>query len=226
MAALSYIPFAYVMNYTSIVDAAFAKWMSDHAQDFILEPETGFFIYNGKHLSVSKLQREFWPLAVSAVFEVFDWIRTTDKENAAYYLFIVNPREYGSSPADDGLVSSKWKFNEESDIKLNFPLFEEAFQKVFDRLFKLQTKNKNKDILYIQVEDLAYNRVLNDVIGRLFGMTRMTDLSEKFAPRHLHDARSDTDAVGVATGDLSAVENSISATLEWVEQMTSLSARI
>lgn len=213
--ALSYIPFAYVLNYTSIVDAVFAKWMSDHTQDFIHEPETGFFVYNGKQLSVLKLQREFWPLAVSAVFEVFDWIRTIDKDNASYYLFVVNPREHSA----DEESNSKWKFNEEADIKLNFPLFEEAFQKVFDRLFKLQMKNKNEDILYIQVEDLSYNAVLNDVIGRLFGMTRISDLSKKFAPRHLTDASK-------VNSILNADENSISAVLEWVEQMTSLSAKI
>ncbi len=209
--ALSYIPFAYVMNYTSIADAVFAKWIADHSQDFIHEPETGFYVYNGKRLSVLRLQREFWPLAVSAVFEAFDWIRTTDKDNAVYYLFIVNPRECDSS--------EKWKFGEETDIKLNFPLFEEALQKVFDRLFKLQLKNKNQDILYIQAEGLGYDRILNDAIGHLFGTTRVKDLSKKFAPRHLIDKYNDI-------GEHSGSETSISAVLEWVEQMTSLSAKV
>ena len=224
---LSYIPFAYAMNYTSVVDAVFAKWMSDHAADFVHELETGFYVYNGKRLSVSKLQRELWPLTVSVVFEAFDWIRTTDKSNATYYLFVVNSRWH---MPDDGKNdnNSKWSFNEDADIKLNFSLFEETFQKIFDRLFKLQLKNKNQDILYIQVEDLSYETVLAGVIERLFGLSRVLDLTEKLTPKHLVDAGSikqHSDGRNIVhSNDGDMIQSAINATLEWIERMTSLGA--
>ena len=210
--AKSYVPFAYVMNYASIVDAVFAKWMLNHNPEFVFEAETGFYVYNGKRLTGTKLYKELWPFVTSAVFEVWDWIQASHKERAVQYLFIVNP--CGVLNGETGFVE-KWKFREERDIKLNFPMFEETFQKIFDKLFKLQVKNRNSSILYLQHENVTYQQMLEFVVVKVFGTTQTSDLSSVFVPKHLVDCCSTANDRNC--GELSTV-------LNWIEQAIGLSS--
>lgn len=206
----SYVPFAYVINYASIVDAVFAKWMSNHNSEFILEQETGFYVYNGKRLTPSRLYRELWPLATSAVFEAWDWVQTTYSGQAVQYLFVVNP--CGILDSETGFVE-RWKFNEEHDIKLNFSMFGETFQKIFDKLFKLQVRNGNSSILYLQCDNVTYRQMYEFVVRRVFGDGQTQDLSTVFVPKHLktcEDSNNERDSAETAI------------VLNWIEQTTGL----
>lgn len=178
-------PKAYAISYYLILNNSLKKFFEDHNSEFILDD--GIYTYAGKN-TISYFQKIFFKYVFEEIFRIVDEIDKNHSEQRIKKYYIIDScipafnalasldmsRNIAYASLPDEALLIKY-FLLEKDLSIDMLNLQDAWENIFNKLFK--AKKQQHNIFFLRHTNLDFDQLRN-ILGLIFGNNNVIDYSD------------------------------------------------